>query len=42
MSLDRAFGQIQDLRYKLIWMTLADQISDLRFSRGQRLLGIPR
>jgi len=32
MNFDRAFGQIQDFRYNLIWMTLADQGSDLHFS----------
>jgi hypothetical protein len=35
MNFDRAFGQIQDFRHKLIWMTLADQGSDLHFSCGQ-------
>jgi hypothetical protein len=29
MTFDRAFGQIQDSRYKLIWVTLADQSDDL-------------
>jgi hypothetical protein len=32
MTFDRAFGQIQDSRYKLVRMTLADQGRNLLFA----------